>query len=92
MQQELAQIIALQALTWIATQEDLLLAFLSATGASASDLSVLAADAVFQGAVLDFLLSDDSQVVAFCDAKGLRYADPMAARLALPGGAETNWT
>ena len=92
MQQESAQIVALQALSWIATQDDVFLAFLNATGASAADLGTQAADADFQGAILDFLLGDDAWVIAFCDAQGLRYTDPLAARLSLPGGADTHWT
>ncbi|MFN3577225.1 MAG: DUF3572 family protein [Tabrizicola sp.] len=46
----------------------------------------------FLGAVLDFLLQDDAWVVAFCDGHGHPYGAPQAARLALPGGAETHWT
>ena len=92
MQQDSAQTIALQALSWIAEQDEVFLSFLNASGASAADLGAQAADATFQGAILDFLLSDDAWVVAFCDALGLRYADPMAARMALPGGVQTNWT
>ena len=92
MQQESAQIVALQALSWIATQDEVFLSFLNATGASASDLGAQAADADFQGAILDFLLGDDAWVIAFCDALGLRYSEPLAARLALPGGADTHWT
>lgn len=92
MQQETAQVIALQALSWIATQDAIFLSFLNATGASASDLGGQAADTEFQGAILDFILGDDAWVVAFCDAQGLRYTEPRAARMALPGGTETNWT
>jgi hypothetical protein len=44
------------------------------------------------GAVLDHLLGDDQMVIAFCDAHGLPYTSPLAARAALPGGDTLHWT
>ena len=63
-----------------------------ASGANPSDLASLAQAPSFLGAVLDFLLQADRWVVAFCDAHGHPYTAPQAARMALPGGAETFWT
>lgn len=87
-----AQVIALQALGWIAGQDEIFPLFVAATGASLGDLRARAAEAEFQAAVLDFLLQDDRWVVAFCDAQGHPYTAPQAARAALPGGAVMNWT
>lgn len=87
-----AEIVALKALAWLAGNEDLLPVFLGATGASAEELRQGAADPAFLAAVLDFLLQDDVWVVAFCDAAGLPYAAPQAARQALPGGEPVHWT
>ncbi|MCV2881396.1 DUF3572 domain-containing protein [Actibacterium sp. XHP0104] len=92
MQRIEAETIALQALAWLAGQDDLLGVFLGASGASVGDLAAQAASAEFQGAVLDFLTMDDAWVIAFCDAHGLKYEAPMMARQALPGGAQINWT
>jgi hypothetical protein len=92
MKADAAQVLALQALGWIAADDELFPVFLTATGADAADLRSRALDPEFQGAVLDFLLQDDRWVIAFCDAVGHPYADPQAARAALPGGAMTNWT
>jgi hypothetical protein len=89
---EAAQVLALQALGWIAGEEEIFPAFVNATGASLADLRARAGDADFQGAVLDFLLQDDRWVVAFCDSHGHPYTAPQSARMALPGGAETYWT
>ncbi|WP_333815328.1 DUF3572 domain-containing protein [Tabrizicola sp.] len=92
MQPEAAQVLALQALGWIAAEDELFPLFLGATGANLGDLRARAADPDFLAAVLDFLLQDDRWVVAFCDAQGQAYTAPQAARAALPGGAVVDWT
>jgi len=92
MQPEAAQVLALQALGWIASDDEVFPVFLSATGANLGDLRARASDPDFLAAVLDFLLQDDRWVVAFCDAGGHPYTAPQAARAALPGGAAVNWT
>jgi hypothetical protein len=92
MQLEAAQILALQALGWIAAEDDVFPLFLGATGANLGELRARAADPDFLAAVLDFLLQDDRWVVAFCDAGGHPYGAPQSARAALPGGAVVNWT
>ena len=35
---------------------------------------------------------DDAWVVAFCDAEGLAYDEPLRARYALPGAEQVHWT
>jgi hypothetical protein len=92
MQPEAAQTLALQALGWIASEDELFPLFLAATGATLSELRQKAVDPEFLAAVLDFLMQDDRWVVAFCDATGQAYTAPQAARAALPGGAAVNWT
>ncbi|MEI4233816.1 DUF3572 domain-containing protein [Roseovarius sp. D22-M7] len=92
MQQDSAETIALQALGWLAANDDLLPVFLGATGASEADLRARAAEPEFLGSVLDFLMMDDAWVVAFCEGQGLAFDIPMMARAALPGGAQVNWT
>ncbi|MFP4275661.1 MAG: DUF3572 domain-containing protein [Paracoccaceae bacterium] len=90
--QDAAEALALEALGWLAGNEDLLPVFMGATGVSAGELRAQAAAPEFLGAVLDFLLMDDAWVIAFCDAAGRAYTDVAAARAALPGGAQVNWT
>lgn len=90
--QEAAETLALQALAWLAAQDDLLANFLAMTGASLSDLARDARDPAFLGAVLDFLLMDDAWVIAFCDGNGLPRMAPAEARAQLPGGAQMHWT
>jgi hypothetical protein len=97
MRQEAAETLGLQALGWLAGQDDLFQSFLGSTGASAQDVALRLgqsgpAQAEFLGSVLDFLLMDDAWVTGFCDAAGLPYTAPMAARAMLPGGQATHWT
>jgi hypothetical protein len=92
MRQDQAETVALQALAWLAANDDLFPVFLGATGASAADVAAGAARPEFLGSVLDFLVMDDAWVVAFCDDTGHPYTLPMMARAHLPGGAATHWT
>ena len=87
-----AQILGLQALTFITSDEALLSVFLAASGASGGDLAQGARSPVFLAAVLDFLLLEDATVIAFCDAQNLPYDALIRARLALPGsGADDHF-
>jgi hypothetical protein len=87
-----AEVVALQALTWLASDPDRMAEFLAATGASGADLALQAREATFLAAVLDHLLSDEKRVIAFCDSTGLPYEAPLQARAALPGGDLPSWT
>lgn len=89
---EPAVVLAIQALGWIAADDEIFPVFLAATGASMAELRARASDPEFLAAVLDFLLQDDRWVIAFCDAHGHPYSAPQTARAALPGGAEQHWT
>jgi hypothetical protein len=92
MQQDAAEAIALQALAWIAAQDDLMEVFLGSTGTDIATVRAQAQDPQFLVSVLDFLTMDDAWVIGFCDAQGLGYDTPMRARGALPGGATMHWT
>ena len=89
---EASETLALQALGWLAANEELLPVFLGATGASVDDLKTQATQPEFLGSVLDFITMDDAWVVAFCDAVQVDYAAPLQARHALPGGGQVHWT
>ncbi|KUJ76751.1 hypothetical protein AVO45_09580 [Ruegeria marisrubri] len=89
---EAAETLALQALTWLVANDELLPVFLGSTGASEADLRIRAEDAEFLASVLDFLMLDDDWVVAFCDACAVPYDLPQQARAMLPGGDEMHWT
>lgn len=91
MKQDQAEIIAIQALGWLAGEEDLLTVFLGSTGLDPKDLTAAAEDVGFLGSVLDFILLDDSHVTGFCDAANLPYDLPKTARFNLPGGSSLDW-
>ncbi|MEO0668463.1 MAG: DUF3572 domain-containing protein [Pseudomonadota bacterium] len=92
MSQESAEVVGLKALGWLIGQEDVLSVFMGASGAGADDLRNGAANPEFLGAVLDFILMDDTLVKALCDATQMSYDQPMMARAMLPGGEAVHWT
>lgn len=87
-----AEELALSVLGWLAASDELMGTFLGTTGSSIDDVRAQAAEPAFLGSVLDFLLMNDDWVTGFCDAHGLDYRQPMAARQHLPGGELPNWT
>ncbi|MDM7969517.1 MAG: DUF3572 domain-containing protein [Paracoccaceae bacterium] len=91
-EQEQAETLAIQALGWMAGNDEVLGQFMGASGASIDDLRAGAGDPAFLGALLDFLMLEDAWVIAFCDTVNMPYDAPMRARAALPGGAQMHWT
>ena len=87
-----AEALAASALEWLTRDPGRLGAFLAVTGAGLEDLRGLIADPVFLGSVLDFLLSDEAMLMAFCEALDLAPDRPMRARAGLPGGDLPHWT
>ncbi len=87
-----AETIGLQALGWLVSNEELLPVFLGATGASETDVRGAVNDPEFLGSVLDFILMDDSWVVACCDVHNVPYEQLYEARQCLPGGGNVHWT
>ncbi len=87
-----AENIAIKALGWMAQDTEIIGGFLGVTGASPDEIRDRAGDPEFLGFVLDYLLSDDAMVMAFCDATHTPAAAPMEARASLPGGQIPNWT
>ena len=92
MQQNEAETVALQALAWLVSNEDLLPVFLGSTGTDAGDLRSRASDPELLISVLDLLTMDDAWLMGFCTDHGLPYDAPLQARQALPGGALPHWT
>jgi len=92
MKSEQAELVGLQALGWLAAQDEIWPVFLGATGAAAEDARNRAHDPAFLSSVLEFLTSDDAMVMAFCDTVSLKYEDPLKARYSLPGAERVEWT
>ncbi len=89
---ESAETVALRALGWIAGDAERLGAFLGASGLDPATLRARAADPEMLASVLDFLLADDAQVLAFAADAGLAPEAALRARAALPGGDLPHWT
>ena len=85
--QDSAELLAIEALSWLVGNDELLPVFLGSTGASEGDLRERASEPEFLGSVLEFLMLDDSWVVAFCDANSVPYDLPAQAKAALSGGS-----
>ncbi|MCP5087199.1 MAG: DUF3572 domain-containing protein [Rhodobacteraceae bacterium] len=92
MKQEQSEAVALRAMAWLVGDDENRRAFLAASGASGSELAAGAEEPDFLASVLEYLLSDDARVMAFCDDEGLAYEIPMQALSGLPGQDLRNWT
>lgn len=86
MNQEQAEILALQALTHMAQQETILVAYLKLTGMTFEELRDSAADGATLGSILDYFLQDEKRLLAFCAAAEIPPQQIASARAALPGG------
>lgn len=90
MKRENAETIALQALAWLAADEDEMNAFMGQTGLDQAALRSGAGDAAFLGGVLDYILAEEARLMAFAGDAGLKPDLPARARAALPG-ANPEW-
>lgn len=89
---ETAQTIALQALTFIAMDEEALNGFMAQSGLEVGTLRLRANDPELQAGVLDYLLSHEPRLLAFCEHVDIDPADPARARALLPGGDLPHYT
>ena len=78
-----AEIVAIQALSFIAGEPERLGAFLAETGIGPETLRTAAADPRFLASVLDFVMRDDATVKAFARASQLHPTNIAAAHQAL---------
>ena len=77
---EAAEIVAVQALGFIAGDSERLGAFLAESGIGPQSLRAAAADPQFLASVLDFVLRDDATVKAFAKVSELHPTNIAAAR------------
>lgn len=85
---EVAEIVAVQALSFIAGDSERLGLFLAESGIGPETLRSAASDPHFLGSVLDFVLRDDVTVKAFATYSQLHPTSIAAARQAL---ADPDW-
>jgi hypothetical protein len=80
---EVAEIVAVQALSFIAGDPERLGAFLAESGIGPETLRTAAADPRFLASVLDFVMRDDATVKAFASVSQLHPTNIAAAHQAL---------
>jgi hypothetical protein len=80
---EVAEIVAIQALSFIASDGEKLGRFLAETGIGPETLRASASDPHFLTGVLDFVLRDDATVGAISESSGHHPTTIAAARMAL---------
>jgi hypothetical protein len=77
---EAAEIVAIQALSFVASDSGRLGLFLAETGIGPDTLRKSATEPKFLASVLDFVLRDDATVKAFAEASDLHPTNVAAAR------------
>lgn len=92
MQQELAHLIGLRSLAWLAAEDGLFEAFLAVSGGDAAQVRAQANDPALLASVLDFVLGSDEWVIGCAQAQGIRPEQVMMARAVLGGGDTRHWT
>jgi hypothetical protein len=86
---EKAEILALEALTWLAAEPERLQRFLNLSGLDVETLREVAGTVTLNVAILDFLMGHEPDLLRFCEDAGVAPADPARARRALaPDRAE----
>ena len=86
MKLEQAQTIALKILTFLVSDSSRAEAFLRVTGMDPEDLRQGAVDNAFLAGIVDYLLTDETLIIAFSEDEKLRPESIIAVRRALPGG------
>ena len=87
-----AEIMGLQMLGWLARQEDAMSRFAALSGLDPVDLLAHASDPAMLGGMMDFVLSDEPLLLAFCEENDIPPEAPAQARQLLPGGDIPHWT
>jgi hypothetical protein len=88
MSPERAEILGLEALTWLVSEPDALARFLAASGVSGAELREVAGSPELTLAILDFLLANEPLLLAFCETSGSDVASLHRARRVLQWDGE----
>ena len=80
-----AETVAIQALGWIAGDEDRLARFMALAGLSVDELRIRAAEPEFLGGVFDFVLNDETLLLDFAQACDIKPDALLRLRRHLPG-------
>jgi Protein of unknown function (DUF3572). len=92
MNKETAEIRALEVLTWVLSEDDLIQVFMGATGASQDDFRSNTSNHEFLISILDFVLMDDNWVISCSTFMNIDPSQIQVIKMSLDGGQEVNWT
>ena len=92
MDKEIAETRALEVLTWVLSEDDLIQVFMGATGASQNDLRSNTLSHEFLISILDFVLMDDNWVFSCSKFLSIDPSQIGIIRSSLDGGREVSWT
>ena len=92
MDKEIAETRALEVLTWVLSEDDLIQVFMGATGASQNDMRSNTLSHQFLISILDFVLMDDRWVISCSKFLNIDPSQIHLIRMSLDGGQEVNWT
>ena len=87
---EAAEMLAIQALGFIAEDPERLAGFFASTGIAAEEIRAAAREPGFLAGVLEHMLADESLLIAFAAGAGIDPAEVARARNALGGQQERN--
>ncbi|RFZ83776.1 DUF3572 family protein [Shinella sp. WSJ-2] len=85
---EAAEATAVTILGWLAGEPELLSRFLALTGVSPSEVRTAVKDTGFLAGIVDFLMSHEPDLLAFCDATGTKPEAVVHAHAVLSGPAD----
>ena len=92
MDKEIAETRALEVLTWVLSEDDLIQVFMGATGASQNDMRSNTLSHQFLISILDFVLMDDRWVISCSKFLNIDPSQIQLIRMSLDGGQEVTWT
>ncbi len=88
MERQAAEILALNALGFLASDPERLGSFLAVSGIGPEALRDSAGNPQLLAGVMDYLLADESLLFMFAESQGIGVDEPLKARRALPGAVE----
>ena len=92
MDREIAETRALEVLTWVLSEDDLIQVFMGATGASQNDLRSNTLSHELLLSILDFVLMDDRWVISCSKFLNIDPSQIQLIRMSLDGGQDMTWT
>ena len=92
MDREIAETKALEVLTWVLSEDDLIQVFMGTTGASQNDLRLNTLSHELLISILDFVLMDDRWIISCSKFLNIDPSQIQLIRMSLDGGQEVTWT